>query len=213
MEDRIRAYVDQLFQNAPSTQKAYELKVELTGNLIEKYNTLISEGKTPEQAFEATIESIGDVSELFGSLAEPAMYQPMPLQSQSGKSPLLTAIAVMMFVLSVIPVVLLQSIIGVLIMVIIIAFGIGLLVMASAMKPKQYTNATVVDDFRTWQNKTESDKQMKKAINTALWPIILIIYFLISFSTGMWYITWIIFIAGIAIEGLIQALFAYRNMK
>ena len=30
MEYRIRAYVDELFESAPRTQRAYELKIELT---------------------------------------------------------------------------------------------------------------------------------------------------------------------------------------
>ena len=37
MEYRIREYMDQLFESAPHTQRAYELKIELTQNLIEKY--------------------------------------------------------------------------------------------------------------------------------------------------------------------------------
>ncbi len=213
MEDRIRAYVDELFQNAPSTQKAYEMKVELTGNLIEKYNTLTSEGQPPEQALASTIESIGDVSELFGSLVEPLPYQAMPLQQQSSKYPFFLSIAVMLFVLSIIPVILLKSIVGVLIMVVIAAVAIAILVYANASKPKMSNGGTMVDDFRTWQSKTEFNKQMKKSINMALWPIIVILYFLISFSTGMWHITWILFIAGIAIEGLVQAIFAYKNIK
>ena len=51
MEYRIRAYVDELFESAPRTQRAYELKIELTQNLIDKYYALVSEGKSEQCGF------------------------------------------------------------------------------------------------------------------------------------------------------------------
>ena len=86
MEYRIREYMDQLFESAPHTQRAYELKIELTQNLIEKYYALVGEGKDPEDAYNLTIMSIGDVRELFSQLEDdedgnpvpPPVYYPQP---------------------------------------------------------------------------------------------------------------------------------------
>ena len=61
MEYKIREYMDSLFESAPRTQRAYELKIELTQNLIEKYYAFVGEGKTQEDAFNLTVGSIGDV--------------------------------------------------------------------------------------------------------------------------------------------------------
>ena len=50
MEYNIRAYVDELFRDAPDTQRAYEMKVELVQNLVDKYNDLVASGKSEEDA-------------------------------------------------------------------------------------------------------------------------------------------------------------------
>ena len=78
MEYKIREYMDQLFESAPHTQRAYELKIELTQNLIEKYYALVGEGKSPEDAYNLTVMSIGDVRELFAQLEDDENGQPVP---------------------------------------------------------------------------------------------------------------------------------------
>ena len=89
MEYNIRSYVDELFQNAPRTQKAYELKVELTQNLLDKYHALLAEGKSPEDAYSLTVVSIGDVRERFEGLEDsPVGTEPVyiPVTSQIGRA-------------------------------------------------------------------------------------------------------------------------------
>lgn len=74
MEYNIRAYVDELFRDAPDTQRAYEMKVELVQNLVDKYNDLVASGKSEEDAYNITIYGIGDISELLEEMRreEPA---------------------------------------------------------------------------------------------------------------------------------------------
>ena len=106
MEYRIREYMDQLFESAPHTQRAYELKIELTQNLIEKYYAFIGEGKTPDDAYNLTIGSIGDVRELFSQLEDdengdpvpPPVYYPQPRPDH--RRALVRTAAVMLFILS-----------------------------------------------------------------------------------------------------------------
>jgi hypothetical protein len=43
--ERLRTYIESLFENAPKTRKAIELKEEILLNLTDKYNDLIAEGK------------------------------------------------------------------------------------------------------------------------------------------------------------------------
>ena len=57
MEYNIRAYVDQLFADAPDTQRAYEMKMELVQNLLDKYNDLVASGKSEEDAYNITTVS------------------------------------------------------------------------------------------------------------------------------------------------------------
>ena len=44
-----------------------------------------------------------------------------------------------------------------------------------------------------------------------MWSIIVVIYFIISFMTMAWHITWIIFLIGSAIQGIIHAIFELRK--
>lgn len=214
MEYNIRAYVDDLFQNAPKTQKAYELKVELTQNLLDKYHALIEEGKSPEDAYKLTVVSIGDVRELFAGLEDgPVQSAPTYIPPADGASRrgAVTAIAVMMYILSVMPVIVFGSIgiletLGVALMFVMIAAATGLLIYNHATKPaKEPKGGTVVEDFKQWQSRNDSNKQLLKAIRSAYWPLVLAVYFLLSFGTGKWSVTWIIFLIAPAVDGIIKA--------
>lgn len=212
MEYNIRSYVDDLFQNAPRTQKAYELKIELTQNLIDKYNALVAEGKTQQDAYNLTVMSIGDVRELFDGLEEgPVQSGPVYIPPVDGakRSGAITAIAVMMYILSVVPVIVLGDllpVVGVVAMFVMIAAATGLLVYNHATKPKrQNDRGTVVSDFKQWQTQTSSRKQLLQAVRAAYWPLVLALYFLLSFTTGKWYITWVIFLIAPAVDAIIKA--------
>lgn len=217
MEYNIRAYLDDLFQQAPRTQKAYELKIELTQNLIDKYNALVAEGKSPQDAYNITVMSIGDVRELFEGLEEdPAPSGPAytPPAAGARRSAAVTSIAAMLYILSVVPVIVLGtvfpdgilSVLGVALMFVMIAAATGLLIYNHATKAKPSSNAaTVVEDFKQWQSHNGSKKQLLKSIRSAYWPLVLALYFLLSFGTGKWYITWIIFLIAPAVDGIIKA--------
>lgn len=47
-------------------------------------------------------------------------------------------------------------------------------------------------------------EQRRSAWNSAMWLIITSLYFILSFATGAWYITWIIFIIGAAITPIVR---------
>ena len=44
-----------------------------------------------------------------------------------------------------------------------------------------------------------------KAYQSAMWLIIVALYFVISFTTHAWYITWLIFLVGAALQQLLKA--------
>lgn len=223
MEYNIRAYVDDLFQNAPKTQKAYELKVELTQNLIDKYRALIEEGKSAEDAYNLTVMSIGDVRELFDGLEDgPVPSQPVYIPPMDGakRHAAITSIAVMLYILSVVPVIVLSAILpgdiggtlGVVLMFVMIAAATGLLIYNHATKPKKAPPAeNVVSDFKQWQTQNNSNRQLLKAIRSAYWPLVLALYFLLSFGTGRWHITWIIFLIAPAVDGIIKSVLTLND--
>ena len=68
MVNKIRAYIEHEFADVPESKKVIELKEELIANLIEKYNEQLLHGKTEEEAYNAVIAGLGDLSELVDSV-------------------------------------------------------------------------------------------------------------------------------------------------
>ncbi len=223
MEYRIREYMDQLFESAPHTQRAYELKIELTQNLIEKYYAFIGEGKTPDDAYNLTIGSIGDVRELFSQLEDdengdpvpPPVYYPQPRPDH--RRALMRTAAVMLFILSPVPPIVFEELfggsffggaLGPIGMFMMIAVGVGLLVYDKWSHPEQPqpVPGSVVKDFQQWQQQKQRKKHYIAAFNGAFWPLVLAFYFIISFGTGKWYITWVIFLIAPAIDVIVNTL-------
>lgn len=205
MEERLRAYIEELFTDAPATHKAMELKEEMTQNLIDKYHDLLSEGKSEDVAFNIAVSGIGDVSGLLKDLendgvpSEYAEYERRKMISAA-----LTALAIMLYILSVIPVIVFNDL-GIVAMFVMIALATGILIFNNMTKPRYHkTDNTVVEDFRAWQYEKSGQNNARKAISSALWSITVVIYLLLSFTTRAWSITWIIFPLAAAVENIIR---------
>lgn len=54
---------------------------------------------------------------------------------------------------------------------------------------------------------------LAKSINGLIWAIGLAIYFIVSFLTGAWYITWVIFPITAAVQGLVKAILDLKEGK
>jgi len=221
MEDKLRRFIEGLFEDTKPTKKAVELKEEMIQNLEDKYRDLIAEGKTPEAAFNIAVAGIGDVSALIRQLEEGFRSEPEQEKFEKArrKSAMLTAIAVMMYILSVLPIPIFHGIglgnaelIGIPIFILMVAAATGLLIYNHMTKPKYYKEEdTMVEEFREWQSDTKDQKQMRGAISTALWTLIAVLYFIISFTTMAWHITWVIWIIGGFVESLINIFFATQR--
>ncbi len=69
MRDRLEAYVNELFRNAPDNPQTRELKEEILGNTLDKYDEQLSSGKDEASAYQNAITGIGDVDELIKEYA------------------------------------------------------------------------------------------------------------------------------------------------
>jgi len=215
MENKLRKYVDGLFDGTAPTKKAVELKEEMIQNLEDKYKDLMAEGKTPEAAFNVAVAGIGDVSTLLKEIETSAM--PGPDQAALQKSAMLTAIAVAGYILSVLPLILFGAFggrlsIGFVITTLMVAGSTGLLIYNAMTKPRYHKESdTMVEEFREWQADTHDRRALRRAISTALWSVIVALYLIISFWTFAWHITWIIFILGGAIESIINIFYSIKK--
>jgi len=219
MEDKLRRYVEGLFEDAPVNRKTVELKEEMIQNLQDKYRDLLSEDKSPEAAFNIAVAGIGDVSVLLNQLKNEELSNSPETEKIRVRSAAMTAIAVMLYIVSVIPIILLSELnvrggetIGVVLLFLFVAAGTGLLIFNSMSKPRHMKKEdSIVEEFKEWQSGSHEQKQLRKAISSAVWSVILVVYFIVSFTTHAWHLTWLVFPLACAIEGLISAIFATKK--
>lgn len=211
MEERLRQYVEHLFADAPKTRKMLELREEIFMNLKEKYNDLLATGASEEEAYEIVKGSVGDVDELISSANDPYTV-PGPSEKERKQYARLTAVAVMLYILSPVFIIVLgsmrQEILGLTFMFVLIAVATGLLVYRSSLRPGyQYEKEddSMVEEFKQWHVENKQKKEKQNAYVGAIWPIIVALYFIISFTTGAWYISWVIFIIGAAVQQIVRA--------
>ena len=207
MRDKLRGYVESLFMDAPRTRKTVELKEEILQNLYDKYDDLLREGKTEEAAYNIAVAGVGDISALLEELERSEGLQDVPDQKARRRSALLVSIAVAMYILAVIPCILWEEY-GVIAMFVMVALATGLLIYNN-MTHSRYVRRedTVVEDFKEWKTHTSNRHQVYKALSSALWSLTVVLYFVVSFWTMAWHITWIIFLIASAVNSVLRAIF------
>lgn len=217
MNERIMAHVEGLFQDAPKTKKITELKEEIISNCNCKYEDLVAGGSTPDEAFKTVISGIGDVSDLISQLETGISPDTHLIEKGRKKSALLVSVAVGLFILSPSCIFVsswlnLSNELALFLLFACVAAGVALLIYNS-MTTVEYTKAdeTMVEEFREWKVQKSQKKTLRSNLSVVLWPLILISYFIISFKTQAWYITWVVFIAGVMIEGIISIIFDMRK--
>ena len=216
MNEKLRAYIEELFKNAPKTKQTVEIKEEILRNSIDRYNDLLKEGRTPEAAYNISVAGIGDVSHLIDSMIAPVSssgYTREEIAANEKKRTLLLAVSVAMYILSVIPPIICDELgtpefVGVTLFFVMIAAATALIIYRNGIKLLyDKSDGTVVEDFKEWNRDTKERRSLISAVNGAIWALTLVAYFLVSFLTGAWYISWLIFIIGGAVTGIIKAIF------
>lgn len=219
MYEKLRKRVEELFENAPKTHRANELKEELLANLIDKYNDLVASGKSEDEAFKNAMASIGDVDELIRGLKEQGdilNYEQM--QKNRQKNALFLSVSVGLYIIGVVVLILFNEVfmvdenISVSIMLTIDAVATSLIIYNFVSRPKYIkTDDTIVEEFKEWKSANSTQKEILKSIKSIVWLIIVGIYFILSFAFGIWAYSWIIFIIGAAIEKIITLTFELRK--
>lgn len=214
MINKIIIYIENLFENTPNNKKTIELKEEIKSNSIEKYNDLLLTGKSDEEAYKIVVESIGDINELIDVLNGQNNYE----DKERKKRTKYTAFAIMLYIISVIPVIITDYFgdgdnpFGIALMFVFIGIATAILVYLAVSKPKyKKAEETMVEEFKEWQAEKSKTNAVRKSISTVLWLIITLIYLYISFIYGIWAFSWIIFVAGAAIDQIISLIFEIKK--
>lgn len=201
MREQLIRYVDLLFAGA---QDAQEMKQEILQNTLDRYDDLIDQGKAPEAAYRLAISGIGDINEILGGVpsentsAQSFYAAPNEDHSETKK---MRAIAVFMYILCLVPLIILSEFgldtLGFCLTLMIVAAATALIIMSGKGTAREQQDH---------QEEISNPKQaLRKSIRSIIFTLGLCIYFMISFMTRAWYITWLVFPIISAAQGLAMA--------
>ena len=208
MKAQLEKYVELLFAGSPASE---DMMQEILQNTLDKYDDYIAQGKSPEAAYRLAISGIGDISELLGQEQNSPVpqspthtntdYRGRPIKPMWKK--VLTAVAVGLYFLCAVPLIILSEAgydtLGVISAISIAAVATVAIIIASG--GESHTQKEKDDD------EDRNQPPMQKAINSLVDVLGLIAYLFISFQTGAWHITWVIFPIIAALNGIVRAIF------
>lgn len=199
MREQLIQYVELLFAGATDSE---DIKQEILQNTLDRYDDLIAAGKVPEAAYRLAIAGIGDINEILGTNIPSYVVSRPTTEPDDGDTPtkkLLRAIAVGLYILCPLPLIVLGDIgmgnLGLCATLAIVAVATVLIMLGAKKEPPEK------------QKKEDSPRsELSKSLGGLIWAVGLGIYFLVSFSTNHWHITWVIFPILGALEDLVKAL-------
>lgn len=210
MRDQLIRYVDLLFAGAPDSE---EIKQEILQNTLDRYDDLTAQGKAPEAAYRLAISGIGDISEILGETA-PAKSPAAPAPAVPAKpwKVALRAIAVGLYILSPTPLFVLSEMgmdtVGLCGMLSMVAVATVLMLLGKKSGTKKETA-----EQSSSSPSTSPRQELRKSFGSLIWAIGLALYFLLSFATQAWYITWVLFPIIGSVQGLINACIDLKEAK
>ena len=220
MQAKIHAHIDQLFQGMPAEERVSEVKLELYMNTVDRYNDLVNAGKTAEEAYEEAIAGIGDISEILESLGKPHTEQPTPPTSDHTKPPKVpkqksSRKAIRSNLDSILWMVSLSVYFVVSFATMLWQFTWLIFLIVMAFENAMHALLDIVQGKRPERTYafTREEKKMHGHINSILWMAVLILYFAVSFLSGAWYVSWVIFLLGTAVQNALSIVFILKKTK
>lgn len=220
MNSKIKNYVDVLFNDIPNTRKASELKEEILSTLNDHFEEHIKEGKSENQAYTEALADLGDVDELLQSLA-PEKDIKDKMDSYNKFRAKNTAIAVSLYIFAALCLVgpagvsavwrigdvEKVGIIGLIALLVITVIATGILVYTKMSVPQDVEPYLKDKKEKQHFNKATSSGRFMNAFMKTWGLIIVVVYLGVSFSTGRWEITWLIWLIGAVIKRAIICFF------
>ncbi len=202
MREQLIQYVELLFAGV---QDCEDIKQEILQNTLDRYDDLIAEGKVPEAAYRLAITGIGDIHEILGIKAMPSATIPPSALTPEDDTPekkRMRAIAVALYILCPIPILLFGSMNS----SIINGLGVcGTLIIVAIATALMILNAKKEVDKKDDLQKSP----LNKSLSGLLWAVGVAVYFIISFASQKWHMTWILFPILGALDKLLDVLVQY----
>ncbi|GEM_PF-2942170 len=199
MEQKIKNYIETVFRDVPNNERTQNIKTEILQNLLDKYHDLRSEGHDEEEAYALALSSGGDLSGIVADLkGEPTEYN-YNYEKQFEKHyekqykrekkrcdnfaswywPLVVCVyLVVSFCLRHV-------------------WGYSWIIFPAAAAGNDLYRFCVIKSNR---------RQRRSALSSLVWLCTVTFYFILSFWTGRWDVTWLMYILAIPVSRLLQAI-------
>lgn len=198
MESKIYDYIESVFRGIPQTERATTIKSEIFQNLVEKYRDLKQEGKSDDEAYAIAISSGGDLTGIAADLRgenvpysysyEKQFEKVYEKQYKREKKRCNTFYSWYWPVVACV-----YLLVGFLIRG---AWAYSwILFLAAAAGANLYRFFVVKSNVRA----------RRSALNGAVWTGTVAIYFILSFATMRWDVTWLVFLLGVAASNILHA--------
>lgn len=222
MKEQLTQYVNLLFAGNDDVE---EIRQEILQNTLDRYDDLIAQGKSPESAYRQAISGIGDINDILsgqeapsfdGSYQEAPRYAPDPSfeSTASAISRAARAIAIFLYIICPIPIIFLDrwgwDEIGVCITLVIVAIATALLILFRK-KEEAAEKTTASEDTVLRKTDPARKASLKKSVGSLISTVGLVLYFIISFASGAWFITWLIFPIIGSVKGVVNAIIDMRE--
>ena len=208
MRDQLIQYVSLLFAG---TENCEDIRQEILQNTLDRYDDLVAQGKSPESAYRQAISGIGDINEILSGeqtfTAPPRTSEPEPEVDTPTKK-LMRAIAIALYILCAVPLIILSQFgldnLGLCCTLAVVAVA-TVLILLGRKNGSEDDAPERTASAQTREVPLSGGQELRKSIKGLIGAIGLAAYFIVSFATGAWYITWVIFPIIGAVEGLVIA--------
>ena len=218
MREQLIQYVNLLFAGNDGVE---DIKQEILQNTLDRYDYLVSRGRTPEEAYRQAITGIGDVNEIINGKADfaeenrPPVYAPVPEfdSTAAAVSRLMRALAIFLYIVSPVPLFLFSRLgwdeVGLCCLLIIVGIATALLLLFKSPKAQEQHQEYI--EYTDRPRNSGSQRELKKSVGKLISTVGLVLYFIISFATGAWFITWLIFPIIGAVKGVVNSCIDLRE--
>lgn len=198
MREQLIRYVELLFAGA---ENAGDIQQEILQNTLDRYDDLIAQGKTPEAAYRLAISGIGDINEILGNTDAAAPKNTGAVSQAAQKSvanakwqPLLRVLSIVCYILCPLPLFLIQDEVGLCLLLVMVALGVALGMLASPGKGNSESETT-----------GKEVSAPRQAVRSLIGITGLAFYLAVSFATRAWWLTWLVFPLTGCVSGLVMA--------
>lgn len=220
MKNSLKAYVDGLFSDTPPSHAVNELHDEILSNLEARYDDCIKAGMSPQRAYTAVIGTMGDIAPLIEQVSGTGVHEIGIFEKTSPKSRLfekysyvftdenvksIKGAAIALLWIGIVILYFLLSFythywdMSWLIFILGAAVTVGISMGSKIMKLSKKGDSPEI--------RVKMLKSIRGGASAIMWLMIVIFFFILNFHSQLWNISWLIFLAGAAVQIILDLVF------